>query len=121
MAIIPDVTHAKEQSGSVPQAPEGWHEMTVSAIEEKKNMKGNTTHFVAFVSSAGQARANFLVGIGSETNPKALEIGLGRYKGLIAALLKGRVTTRVTPGHEYMHGILQRLGFAQQGEWFVRG
>lgn len=42
-------------------------------------------------------------------------------KGLIAALLKGRVTTRVTPGHEYMHGILQRLGFAQQGEWFVRG
>lgn len=43
-------------------------------------------------------------------------------KGLIAALFaKSRVTTRVTPGHEYMHGILQRLGFAQQGEWFVRG
>jgi RimJ/RimL family protein N-acetyltransferase len=32
-----------------------------------------------------------------------------------------RVTTRVTPGHEYMHGILQRLGFVQQDDFFVRG
>lgn len=33
-------------------------------------------------------------------------------KGLLKQLFAGqRVTTRVTPGHEYMYGILERIGF----------
>ena len=33
-------------------------------------------------------------------------------KGLLKQLLVGeRVMTRVTPGHEYMYGILERIGF----------
>ena len=32
------------------------------------------------------------------------------------------VTTKVTPGHEYMHGILNRLGFTQSEDGcFVKG
>lgn len=32
-----------------------------------------------------------------------------------------RVVTRVTPGHEHMHGVLKRLGFAEHNGFFVRG
>ena len=43
-------------------------------------------------------------------------------KGLLKALFgTARVTTRVTPGHEYMHGILERLGFSNDNGTFVRG
>ena len=43
-------------------------------------------------------------------------------KGLLSALFaKDRVTTRVTPGHDYMHGVLQRLGFTQHDGHYVRG
>lgn len=43
-------------------------------------------------------------------------------KGLLRTLFaKDRITTRVTPGHEYMHGILERLGFSNQNGLFVRG
>ena len=36
-------------------------------------------------------------------------------KGLLRQLFgTGRVTTRVTPGHDEMYGILARLGFKQQ-------
>lgn len=43
-------------------------------------------------------------------------------KGLLSALFaKDRVTTRVTPGHEYMHRILERLGFTNDNGMFVRG
>jgi len=36
-------------------------------------------------------------------------------KGVLKELFaKGRVTTRVTPGHEYMNDILKRLGFTEQ-------
>lgn len=43
-------------------------------------------------------------------------------KGLLKDLFaNGRVTTRVTPGHEYMHDILRRLGFTEtQDGWFVK-
>ncbi|MFA5186980.1 MAG: hypothetical protein WC551_10910 [Patescibacteria group bacterium] len=35
-------------------------------------------------------------------------------KGLLKQLIGGqKVTTRVTPGHDYMYGILHRLGFRQ--------
>jgi hypothetical protein len=35
-------------------------------------------------------------------------------KGLLRQLFSGpRVTTKVTPGHEYMYGILKRLGFKE--------
>ena len=38
-------------------------------------------------------------------------------KGLLRQILAGpRVQTRVAPGHDYMHGILQRLGFQRQNE-----
>ena len=43
-------------------------------------------------------------------------------KGLLSKLFASRrVMTRVTPGHEYMHGILQRLGFQEHNGQFVRG
>ena len=43
-------------------------------------------------------------------------------KGLLNKLFANdRVITRVTPGHEYMHGILQRLGFTEHDGHFVRG
>jgi hypothetical protein len=43
-------------------------------------------------------------------------------KGLLSALFaKDRVTTRVMPGHDYMHGVLQRLGFIQHDGHYVRG
>lgn len=43
-------------------------------------------------------------------------------RGLLATLFaKDRVTTRVTPGHEYMNSILERLGFKNQDGLFVRG
>ena len=43
-------------------------------------------------------------------------------KGFLSELFaKDRVVTRVTPGHEYMHGILKRLGFVQQDDMFIRG
>jgi hypothetical protein len=35
-------------------------------------------------------------------------------KGLLRVLLAKPVCTRVTPGHEYMNGILKRLGFNEQ-------
>jgi hypothetical protein len=36
-------------------------------------------------------------------------------KGVLKELFaKDRVTTRVTPGHEYMNDILKRLGFTEQ-------
>lgn len=85
MALIPDLTGTKAQTGVIAQAPEGWHDMSIAAIEEKKNAKGNTSHFISFVCDAGQARTSFLVGIGPETNPKAKEIGLAKYKGMIQA------------------------------------
>lgn len=35
-------------------------------------------------------------------------------RGLLRAIFEGdRVTTKVTPGHEYMYAILERLGFKQ--------
>ena len=43
-------------------------------------------------------------------------------KGLLKTLFgAAQVTTRVTPGHEYMHGILERLGFSNDNGTFVRG
>jgi len=43
-------------------------------------------------------------------------------KGILSKLFaKDRITTRVTPGHEYMHGVLERLGFVQRDGMFVRG
>lgn len=36
-------------------------------------------------------------------------------KGLHKELFSGRVTTRVTPGHDYMFPILHRLGFRDDG------
>jgi hypothetical protein len=43
-------------------------------------------------------------------------------KGVLKQLFANHtVTTKVTPGHEYMHGILGRLGFVKRGEEFVRG
>lgn len=43
-------------------------------------------------------------------------------KGLLKELFSNeRVTTRVTPGHEYMHDILRRLGFVEtQDGLFVK-
>lgn len=35
-------------------------------------------------------------------------------RGILKELFsRGKMRTRVTPGHEYMHGILNRLGFVQ--------
>ena len=31
-------------------------------------------------------------------------------------LLSGRVTTKVSPGHDYMYGILKRLGFEESAD-----
>ena len=43
-------------------------------------------------------------------------------RGLLKALFaKDRITTRVTPGHEYMNGILERLGFTNDNGIYVRG
>ncbi len=43
-------------------------------------------------------------------------------KGLLRQLFsQPRVTTRVTPGHDYMHDILERLGFVNHDGLFVRG
>lgn len=43
-------------------------------------------------------------------------------RGLLNALFgTARVTTRVTPGHEYMHDVLERLGFSNDNGTFVRG
>lgn len=44
-------------------------------------------------------------------------------RGVLRALFADRITrTRVTPGHEYMHGILSRLGFVQLDDGsFVKG
>jgi len=43
-------------------------------------------------------------------------------RGLLKALFaKDRITTRVTPGHEYMNGILERLGFTNDNGMYVRG
>ena len=36
-------------------------------------------------------------------------------KGLMKELFSCRVTTRVTPGHEYMFDVLKRLGFKDDG------
>jgi hypothetical protein len=43
-------------------------------------------------------------------------------KGLINELFGGKVTTKVAPGHEYMHGILARLGFVlNEDQIFAKG
>jgi len=44
-------------------------------------------------------------------------------KGILKEMFaQDTVTTRVTPGHEYMYGILSRLGFTQQNDgYFVKG
>ena len=43
-------------------------------------------------------------------------------KGLLKQILGGdSIKTRVTPGHEYMHDVLKRLGFREQNDFFVRG
>ncbi len=43
-------------------------------------------------------------------------------KGLLAKLFdRERVTTRVTDGHDHMHGILRRLGFENLDGLYVRG
>lgn len=36
-------------------------------------------------------------------------------KGLIGELFPPKVTTRVTPGHEWMYDVLDRLGFKNDG------
>jgi FMN phosphatase YigB (HAD superfamily) len=42
-------------------------------------------------------------------------------RGLLKELIAEPVSvTRVTEGHEYMHGILKRLGFEDRGGVFVR-
>jgi hypothetical protein len=42
-------------------------------------------------------------------------------KGLLNAIFSGQNMTRVTPGHDYMHYILTRLGFSNAGDGkFVR-
>lgn len=43
-------------------------------------------------------------------------------KGLLRKLFnKNRITTRVSPGHEYMYGILNRLGFRKTADdWMVK-
>ena len=43
-------------------------------------------------------------------------------KGIIQELFASHRMTKVTPGHEYMYGILTRLGFENQGGGrFVKG
>ena len=44
-------------------------------------------------------------------------------KGILKEMFaQDKVSTRVTPGHEYMYGILSRLGFTQQNDgYFVKG
>lgn len=43
-------------------------------------------------------------------------------KGLLKTLFEGQDMTKVTPGHEYMYGILNRLGFDHIGYGiFVKG
>lgn len=43
-------------------------------------------------------------------------------KGLLRKLFQGdKVVTKVTPGHEYMYGILSRLGFKELPDgWLVK-
>ena len=53
---------------------------------------------------------------GTEVHASILKEWRGKWvtKGLLKQLLSGSmVTTKVTPGHEYMFGILQRVGFKE--------